>query len=425
MSALGPAWQTPLRWPAAAAAERDAQEAERPLKAAIVFAMIAITLLDRFGLRISADYSIPPGMVAMYALAAVMLLTGSASLNAAGARAYLVLVSVAGLSFIVNSTLEPRAHASLASFLLLTVLYAPFVVSLRPGDARPELWQWVVRLYVGFALLLAVAGIAQFFLQFVYRPAWLFDYAPLIPDALRGSGDWNTVNWADGWIKSNGFFLREPSIFSIAMAFGLICELSQRRRRWAMAVLAAGLVLTYSGSGLLCLTVAMLFPLGRGAVLRVLACLAAGAAVFFLFGEALNLSYTLGRAGEFGSDKTSAYCRFVYPNLLVLQNLDLNMWAVLLGHGPGTMPKLDAMCGNGVETTYAKALFEYGIAGALAFGALVLHALNRSAAPIRIRVALGVMWLLLGGNLLTSEFLLLIYLFSAIWPEGTASRANP
>ena len=125
-----------------------------------------------------------------------------------------------------------------------------------------------------------------------------------------------------------------------------------------------------------------------------------------------------------GRNVTSAYCRFIYPNVLILQNLDATAWASVLGHGPGTMPKFDAMCGNGVETTYAKAVFEYGLAGALAFGAVVLQALNRSAAPIRIRVALGVMWLLLGGNLLTSEFLLLIYLFSAIWPEATA-RAKP
>jgi len=82
------------------------------------------------------------------------------------------------------------------------------------------------------------------------------------------------------------------------------------------------------------------------------------------------------------------------------------------------MPKLDSACGNGVETTYAKALFEYGLAGALAFGALIVPALNRSAAPMRMRAALAVMWLLLGGNLLTSEFLLLIYVFSAMWPEG-------
>jgi hypothetical protein len=362
-------------------------------------------------------------MIALYVLLGVMIATGTGVLNTRGALAYMAVVCVAALSYLANASLRPPPAPSIASFLLLFVLYAPFAFSFRPGAVGPQLWRWSVRLYIAFALFLAAAGIAQFFVQFVFRPDWLFDYMPLIPEPIRASGGWNTVNWAGQWIKSNGFFLREASIFSVAMAFALICELSMARRKWVLAMLAVGLVLTYSGSGLLCLAVAMLFPLDRHCLPRVLACAAAAAAVYFLFGEALNLGYTVGRMDEVNYDKTSAYCRFVYPNVLILQSFDSSVWASLLGNGPGTMPKLDAFCANGVETTYAKAVFEYGLLGALAFGALILVALNRSAAPIRIRVALAVMWLLLGGNLLTSEFLLLIYLFSAMWPEAIA--ANP
>jgi hypothetical protein len=372
---------------------------------------------------VTADYSIPPGMIALYVLLGVMIATGTGVLNTRGALAYMAVVCVAALSYLANASLRPPPAPSIASFLLLFVLYAPFAFSFRPGAVGPQLWRWSVRLYIAFALFLAAAGIAQFFVQFVFRPDWLFDYMPLIPEPIRASGGWNTVNWAGQWIKSNGFFLREASIFSVAMAFALICELSMARRKWVLAMLAVGLVLTYSGSGLLCLAVAMLFPLDRHCLPRVLACAAAAAAVYFLFGEALNLGYTVGRMDEVNYGKTSAYCRFVYPNVLILQSFDSSVWASLLGNGPGTMPKLDAFCANGVETTYAKAVFEYGLLGALAFGALILVALNRSAAPIRIRVALAVMWLLLGGNLLTSEFLLLIYLFSAMWPEAIA--ANP
>jgi hypothetical protein len=418
-------WQLPLQWPDAArhrAGDRQAEKTERLLKAAILGAFVALTLLDRFGLRLSPSFSVPPGLMAMYGLLAIMVLTGAATLNPRGALAYLAVASVASLSFMVNS-LESIQHVSISSFLLLTVLYAPFAVSLAPGAAPAQLWRWTVRLYIGFALFLAVAGIAQFFAQFMFRPAWLFDYTPLIPEPIRAADHWATINPAGGWLKSNGFFLREPSIFSIAMAFALLCELSLGRRKWVMAILAAGLVLTYSGSGLLCLGVAILFPLGWSTLLRVLAVAAVAVAAFFFLGDALNLSYTLNRVGEFTSQNSSAFCRFVFPNVLVLQHIDTNVWTSLLGHGSGTMPTLDAMCTDGVETTYAKALFEYGVLGALAFGALVVGALNRSGAPIRIRVALGVMWLLLGGNLLTSEFLLLIYLFSAMWPPGTAARA--
>jgi hypothetical protein len=422
---LHPAWQLPLQWPQAAAEleHRHALRTERLLKAAIVFAMLALTVLDRFGLRLTADYSIPPGMMALYGLLGAMLLAGAATLNARGALAYVALACVAGLSFLVNAWFEPRAHVSVTSFLLLIVLYAPFAVSLRPGAVAPELWRWTARLYIAFAVFLALAGIAQFFAQFVFRPEWLFNYGPLIPAPIRGSGGWNTINPAGEWIKSNGFFLREASIFSIAMAFALLCELSLARRKGVMAILAMGLVLTYSGSGLLTLAVGIMFPLGARTVLRLSGVAVAAAAVYFVLGEALNLAFTLERVGEIGAERSSAYCRFVFPGVLVLQHIDWNLWTSLLGHGSGTMPTMDATCADGVETTYAKALFEYGMLGALAFGVLVVGALNRSAAPVRLRVALGVMWLLLGGNLLTSEFLLLIYLFCAMWPEGTAARS--
>jgi hypothetical protein len=422
---LRPAWQLPLQWPDAAtgSAASHSRTTERLLKAAILFAMLALTVLDRFGLRISADYAVPPGMMAMYALVAVMLYGGAAQLNPRGALAYVAVVSVAGLSLMVNFALAPPAYISVDSFLLLVVLYAPFVVALRQGSVDPQLWRWTVNLYVAFALFVAAAGILQFFLQFVFQPSWLFDYSPLIPAPLTASGGWNTVYSTGEWIKSNGFFLREPSIFSVAMAFALLCELSLARRKWVMAVLAMGLVLSYSGSGLLSLAVAMLFPLGRGSVLRILGCAALAAAAILLLGDALNLSYTAGRVGEISSERSSAYCRFVYPGAVALQQIDSSAWTTLLGHGPGTMERMGATCADGHQTAYAKMLFEYGLAGVLAFGVLLLGALNRSAAPLRIRVGVGLTWLLLGGNLLASEVLLFIFLLSAMWPQGTAARA--
>jgi hypothetical protein len=424
---FSPAWQSPLQWPQPAghaqSALRDARRTERTLKAAFVFALLALTILDRFGLRLTADYSIPPGLVAMYVVLAAMMVSGVAELNARGALAYLTVASIASLSYMVNTSLGAQANVSLTSLFLLCVLYAPFAISLRRGAVSADLWRWVVQMYVAFALFVAIAGIAQFFAQFAFSEEWLFDYTALIPEALRRSGGWNTVNAAGEWIKSNGFFLREASIFSIVTAFALVCELNLSRRKWVMAILAFGLLLTYSGSGLVCLALALLFPLGSRSVLRLLAFLLAGVAIFYLFGEALNLSYTLNRVEEFGSQKTSAYCRFIYPGALVLQHLDANAWTSVLGNGPGTMPKMDAACADGVETTYGKALFEYGVLGALAFGLLIVSALNRSGAPIQVRVALAVMWLLLGGNLLTSEFLLLILLFCAIWSEARATPA--
>lgn len=425
---LRPAWQLPVQWPTASADVAPVVRA-RLLAAAIFFAMLALTVLDRFGLRVTAHSSVPASLIAMYALVTAMLVGGVAELNRRMVMVYLAIATVATLSLMVNAAFTPLPYLSKMSFLFLIVLYAPFCVSLRRGAVAPTMWRQTVGLYIVFAVLVALAGIAQYLIQFVYHASWIFDYTPLIPEPLRATRGWNTaytvgVNLPGAWTKSNGFFMREPSIFSVVMAFGLLCELSLARRKWVMAVLAAALLLSYSGSGLLSLAVALLFPLGRKTLARTLAVAGVGAAAFVVFGGVLNLSYTLNRSDEFLKKDSSAYCRFVAPAAQTVREIDSDPWAGLVGHGPGSMVRMGGECGNNrVQTTYAKVVIEYGLLGALAFGALMVAALNRAAAPLRIRIAAGVAWLLLGGNLLDSFYLLFIYLVSAMWPENAARAA--
>jgi hypothetical protein len=395
--------------------------AETLFKAALVFAMLALTVLDRFGARVTPDFSVPPALIAMYGLVLVLFVAGAGTVQRAGAASYCLVVGVASLSYLLNSMLDLQSQASGTALLLIAVLYAPFAVSLRDNDIAPRLWRWTMELYIGFAVLVGIAGIAQFFMQFLWQPEWLFDYTPMLPESVRASGGWNTVYPVAGWIKSNGFFLREPSIFSVAMALGLLCEASLRRRRWILALLGLAIFLSYSGSGLLCLGAALLFPLRRRSIIVAVAVVAVLVPVYLYLGDALNLTYTVERVDEINNERSSAYCRFVYPGAAALEHMDANGWTSVLGNGPGTMSRMGGTCPDGTQTTYGKLLFEYGLAGVVAFGFLIIAALNRAGAPLRLRVGLGVTWLLLGGKLASSEILLTIYLLSALWPKRAAS----
>jgi hypothetical protein len=410
--------------PPAGGSDSAAPSARPALQVAFALALVALTLLDRFGLRLSDGYSISPSLAAMYGLVAAMLLGRSALVDGRGVLLYGAVVTAAALSYVVNSSLDPDSHASIGSLMLVFVLYAPFVLRLRPEIGTEALWRRVMRWYVGIALVCAVFGIVQFYAQFVVDAPWLFDYTASIPAPIRGSGVYNTINPVDSLIKSNGFFLREASGFSFYMALAMLCEATLARRKWVFGVLGLALLLSYSGSGLLALGAAMLFPLGRRTLSRALIVIAAGALVVLVFGDALNLSYTLGRVAELDSDATtsSAYCRFVSPARLVAERFDSASWSSFLGHGPGTTQKVASdVC----ETTYGKLLFEYGLVGTIAFGALILAAIGRSAAPIRIRVALVVSWLLLGGNLVSPDSLLLIFLVTGAWPAAPARARTP
>ena len=314
-----------------------------------------------------------------------------------------------------------RQYASIGSLMLVVVLYAPLALSLRPEVGTAELWHWLMKVYIGFAVACGAIGIIQFYAQFAFTAPWLFDYRPFIPEAIRGSGLYNLTNHlgsqAGAHIKSNGFFIREASGFSFLMAFALISEWSFAKRKWVIGVLAFALVVSYSGSGLLAIGVAMLFPLGRRTLLRIVAAGLIGAIVFVLFGDAMNLGYTLGRVDEFqvrDASTSSAYCRFISPAKIAMEQIDSAPWTAYLGHGPGTMQKMHDTC----ETTYGKLVFEYGLLGTIAFVALVIAAVNRSAAPIRVRVTLMVLWMLLGGQLVQPDALLPIILFAAAWDKG-------
>src|SRR4029078_12261468 len=139
-------WRLPVQWPAP---QLDgALPATRCMQAAILFAILALTVLDRFGVRIASGYSIPPGMIALYALLGAMVVSRSGMLNTQGALAYLAVVCAAGLSYLANAMLRPPPAPSIASFLLLAVLYLPFAFSLRPDAVRADLWRWLVKIYV-------------------------------------------------------------------------------------------------------------------------------------------------------------------------------------------------------------------------------------------------------------------------------------
>jgi hypothetical protein len=415
-SAAAPAASAPNRLAAGTTdGDRHAPTQAPPtaLKFALLGALLALTVFDRFGLRISASYAISPGLVGAYALVGALLWTRMAYVNVWGALLYVAIVTIASISLVVNLMFDLREAASIPSWLLLCVLYAPFAMCLKPTPESTAMWHWLMRWWINVFAVCAVFGILQYFAQFVYRAPWVIDFRENIPELVRGSGTYNTSNAVGSAFKSNGFFLREASGFSFYMAFALICEWSLQRRKWLLALLGLGLAVSYSGSGLLVLMVAVLVPFGWNTFTRVAGLALVGMLAYFLLGDALNLNYTVGRVHEFGSDRSSAYCRFIAPAKLVVDQIDSNTWVTLVGHGPGTTQKLSGTC----ETTFGKMVFEYGLLGAMAFTALMIHVLRKPWMPLRMRVALAVYWYVLGGHLLGPDALLAIFMLCALWPR--------
>ena len=385
-------------------------------KVGVTALLVSVTVLQRLGINFGS-YSLNVALPAMYGLLIVAALTGVLAVSAPRLILYGVCASIALASTIVNAE-----RSSVSSLLLLIAMYLPFIFVLTPASGATQ--DGVLQTFLNLALLFALAGVAQFYAQFIVHADWLFDFTGYLPSLLRGPSGFNTVIPVGALYKSNGFFFREPSLFSFVMALALMAESLSYRRVGRLICFGLALLLTYSGTGLLALLIGMLIPMNRKTMLRLslLACL--GGAAFLLLDDALNLSFTLGRLDEFGSESSSAYIRYIAPARLIAETWSAEPWTLWLGHGPGTILRKEA----GFEfhdPTWAKLVYEYGVLGFVAVVTLFLLALRRPTVPMRVRAMLFAAWLVMGGHLLSPEQNFLTVALLGLLPEGAHAHAPP
>lgn len=394
-----------------------------PVRTLLATTLFVVVVLERFGLNFGS-YSFNACLVALYLLLFVSAATGRLAVSGTRAAVYAVAVAVAVASYAVNATFAHEDQSSVSSLLLLLVTYAPFPFVVMPASAIDRDPSTALARFVNVSLFVAIAGILQFYAQYLIHAPWLFDFTDWVPPVFRGPSGFHTVIRVGAHAKSNGFFEREPSGFSFTMALGLMAEWSGRRRPWVLVCHAFGLLLSYSGTGILALLIGSLFPIRRNTLLRVAVLGAAGAIVYWTLGNVLDLSFTLQRVFEFGSERSSGYIRYIAPFRLLVDTWNTEPWSLWLGHGPGTIARAqEGAFFSGLHTyefhdpTWAKLLFEYGIAGFVAFVALFALVLRHPAVPVSIRAVLFFSWLIMGGHLLSPDHAVLTLALVGLFPR--------
>jgi len=403
-----------ISWPRSGATAA-AVSGDDAVSAAVTLLLFAIIVLQRFGLTVGT-FSVSPTLPAVYALLLVALLRNVLTVSLLRLAVYVLCMAVA-----VTSTLLNETRTSYGSLLLIAVMYFPFAFTVSPGSTATQ--RRAVDVFLVLSAFCAVAGIVQFYLQFVVRPGWLFDFTPFVPEVLRGPTGYNTVIPVGAHYKSNGFLFREPSGFSFCMALALLLEHFTRRRWLRMTGFAWALLLSYSGTGLLALIIGLLMPPNRRAFARTL--LFAGVALLLLtlLDPFLNLSFTLARLGEFHSERSSAYIRYVGPGRMLMDSLRSDEWTLWFGHGPGTVTH-QQLPYEFHDPTWAKLLYEYGLIGFTLFTGLFVLILRRSAMPLAGRVVLFVAWMIMGGHLLSPEQTFLTFALVGLLPEQAWTPAG-
>jgi hypothetical protein len=393
-------------------------------KSAVNLVLVAVIFLPMFGVPITQDFSAGFGLVAVYWLLITLSFNGMVGIE----RTSLLLFAMAALAGLSSIATNASSYISVPSFGLLLVLYIPFLFSLSQQLDRREMLDFAMRRFCGLAFVLAICAIVQFALQFVIHDRWLFNITSLIPPGLRAAGVWNHAIPTNGIYKANGFFQREPSGLSVILGIALLVEFLRYRRPWRMAGLGLAMILSYSGSGFLLLAVGLLLPTSAKSAGRAVL-LMAGAAIFWLaFHDLLQLDSFLGRVSEFSTPNTSGYARFIAPFDMIRYGFDASWWHSVFGHGPGTIqPAIDRYRTTFAihDPTWAKLIFEYGVAGALAMLLFVGQALFRSGVARELKIAILYSWLAAGGLLLSPDFTALMFALVTLWPALADQKSGP
>jgi hypothetical protein len=210
-------------------------------------------------------------------------------------------------------------------------------------------------------------------------------------------------------------FFVEPSAFSQFLALALLGELWLFRRMRILALLALGLTLSFSGTGLLMVVGGLAF----GARPRAMMALAFTGAVAagVLFASGYEQAFT-SRVDEVRRPGTSGYERFVAPFAAMALPWEDSVDAVLWGYGAGRVEDLD--------TEYAanyspipKVFLEYGLIGLAAFAMVWATMFRRLALQRPVVGAMFVMYFLAAGSLLQP------YTVFALWGLSAGFLKQP
>lgn len=389
--------------------------------------------LDRWLMAIpavTASYlsklSIPPfGSLGLSLAIPLLCLTGAIGLAAGrlvtDAGRLLAYIALLGLLWGIQLLrAEPFSYASL---LLFTMLHFPYVLQLKraPDYAR------VLAMFQGIALTIASLGLLQYGIQFLIGPTLAFPIENFFPEAFKVSkfNMQGYLEYGSQVYRTNGVFMLEPSFFSQLLAVAVVVETVTRLRAWVLAVLLAGMVVSFSGTGLMllaaclpCLAVAK----RRWDLLAAGVLLVAGVVALAALLDSPYLNVFFKRAGEFTATGSSGFARFVGGFYLFEQFLWPDVMRGLFGYGAGSLQQYQAKAtwasgGN----AFFKMIFEFGLVGGLAYFGFIGYVLRQSAAPVMLRVAVGLTYLLSGVYIPFSHSLALGLL---VWPHAGTLAAR-
>lgn len=385
--------------------------------------LLACLIFQRFGVLVG-DSALFVTLPAFAGLLGWALLTGLATVRARGTGLFLIF---AGWSLVVTllaiTDPDPRFGVSLPSLIAILLTYGFTMIGPSWRFDRTQ----VFRLFLAYVRVISVAGIIQWVIQFAGIRIFSFMLAvpPLKPILVESQFNFNPLlHYGSTILRSNGFFLLEPSIYSQTLVIAMVIDYFVLGRAKYLPLYLVAYLLSFSGTGALTLLLAIPFYacLSAKNFGRVAALVIAAAILLTLGAIAFpeQVGSLMSRTDELNYSGSSGYARFIGPFLPIA---DLSHEAhFLIGWGPGATERYTYHV-EGTGNSIAKLIIDYGVIGITAFLAMLAGTLWRRETAILSVLAL-VTFVVGGGYLLFTPMLVLLFLL-CIWsglPEGEAER---
>ncbi|WP_244655453.1 hypothetical protein [Sphingomonas sp. CFBP 13603] len=392
----------------------DAQDqSERNSRIFVHGTLIACLILQRFG-------AMPGGSAVFISLPAFGLLlgwglsSGIATLRPRGVALYLAFAACTLISTLIAlTTPDGRFGTSVSSVVAILVTYGFTMIGPSVRFDRAT----VFRLFLAYTRVIAAAGIVQWLVQFVGIRIFSFmvTVPALKPVLVEQLYNFNPImHYGSTVMRSNGFFLLEPSMLSQTLVIAVVIEYFILGRVKYLPLYLVSYILSFSGTGALSLALAVPFyaclsarNFGRvaGFLIAGVVALALGSIVF-----PEQIGSILGRTNELSYSGSSGYARFIGPFLPIAE---LSHEArILVGWGPGATERY-LYFKEGTGNSIAKLITDYGAIGITAFMAMFVGTLWRREIAILSVLALTT-FIIGGGYLLFTPMLVLLFLL-CIW----------
>lgn len=336
-----------------------------------------------------------------------------------------VAVAVAGIAstLVALNAFDVRV-SGLSAFSLLSLLVLYIGLTLRP-TARFD-GSVTFPVFLSYIRLCAVLGIVQYWAQFVGMRLFSFMLAvpalrPVLAEPLFNYQP--IIAYGSTIMRSNGFFLVEPSMFSQLLVLGIIIDFFVRREWRFLPLYGLAYLYTYAGTGLLSLGVAgALFIViaprqsPRVLVFVVIGMLLAGVASLAFPAQFAQLA---GRSNELNYAGSSGYARYM-SQFDILRTVQ-DETRTLIGYGPGALERA-IFYAKGGGSAVLKLYVDYGIAGLIAFTTFITATLwRREIALVSIYVLVNFQ---LGGGYLVFPPLVILMLLVCVWSRETSGTVS-